>query len=228
MPPFSYLNVKDPRYKQKQSIFRKRSFLKPEEEEFFSSDKVKLLLKEKCRNCGSVQFPKDILKSFSKITSAESVNLQFVCAACKNNIYPNLKIMIGDVVKNKVEETMFISAVDLRQYLEMRLQLDNSYRNCEQVKPEVMKEFSKNLYWPLIWYFAEFQLPYDFLVPYQDTSLMEEYYKVNQHMKVMKKYRLEDHVKHFGDLDKYIDYAAEQIQLKKTEKEEQEKAFRRY
>lgn len=67
-----------------------------------------------------------------------------------------------------------------------------------------MKEYNKNIYWNLIWYFAEFDLPYDFLVPYEDESLFEEFLDVNSHLKSRNKLRLENLVKREGGVDLYI------------------------
>ena len=47
----SYLDVKSPFYKKYTSAFKPRTFLKPEEYEEFTSDKVTMLLKETCFGC---------------------------------------------------------------------------------------------------------------------------------------------------------------------------------
>jgi hypothetical protein len=63
-----------------------------------------------------------------------------------------------------------LNPIQLRQYVEDRIQLDKSYRNAEQIEPNILKDYNKNIYWNLVWYFAEYGLPYDFLVPYEDTT----------------------------------------------------------
>jgi hypothetical protein len=75
--------------------------------------------------------------------------------------------------------------------VEERLQLDNWYRNAEQITPEVLRDYNKNIYWNLIWYFAEYHLPYDFIVPYADDTLYEEFVKTNRHLIVRNKLRLD-------------------------------------
>lgn len=134
----------------------------------FISDKVRLLLKEVCAECQTTLYPKDILKH----TVREAENLYaFQCATCYRKVFPLLKVRIGDVNIFKNEDTSFVHPIQLRCYVEERLQLDLWYRNAEQITPELLRDHNKNLYWNLIWYFAEFHLPYDFLVPYADDGL---------------------------------------------------------
>ncbi len=125
---YTLLDPKSTLYKKISNSFRRRSFLSPEEQEYFISDKVRLLLKEVCSDCNTVLFPKDILKHTTK--EAENYYI-FTCSNCFNKIFPNLKVRIGDLNVYKNEDTMFINPIQLRQYLEDRLQLDMSYRNAE-------------------------------------------------------------------------------------------------
>jgi hypothetical protein len=72
------------------------------------------------------------------------------------------------------------------------MQLDESFRNAEQISPEVLREYSKNIYWNLIWYFAEYNLPYDFLVPYSgEDQLWDAFIHTNDHLKVRNKTRVD-------------------------------------
>ena len=76
-----------------------------EEQEVYISDKVRLLLKEQCENpqCKKVLFPKDILKMTSKVDEGDSsgqaggVNQYMFRCSCFQQIYPSLKVRIGDV-----------------------------------------------------------------------------------------------------------------------------------
>jgi hypothetical protein len=63
------LNAKDDYYKKISANFRRRSFLTLEEQEYFISEKVRLLLKEECKKCFKVLFPKDLMKGTGKIES---------------------------------------------------------------------------------------------------------------------------------------------------------------
>jgi hypothetical protein len=60
------------------------------------------------------------------------------------------------------------------------------------MSPEVLREYNKNIYWNLIWYFAEHHLPYDFIVPYaNDEPLWEDFTHTNDHISVRSKARLD-------------------------------------
>ena len=54
-----------------------------------------------------------------------------------------------------------------------------------------MKEHHKNIYWNLIWYFSEFEYPYDFLVPYEDESIYQEFLRISNQVKARNKLRPE-------------------------------------
>jgi hypothetical protein len=108
----------------------------------------------------------------------------FHCRACQTNIFPCLRVKIGEVSAFKDEDTLFINPIVLRQYVEDRVDLDSSYRNAQQIKPEALRDSNKNIYWNLVWYFAEFHLPYDFIVPYADNSRYMDFMNANNHLKL--------------------------------------------
>ena len=155
---------------------------------------MRLLLKEECKSCKRILFPKDLLKGSIKEEDKENTgasNYLFLCS-CRSQIYPNLKVRIGDFSIYKTEDTLFLNPIQLRGYLEDRMQLDDSFRNAEQLAPEVLREYNKNLYWNLIWYFAEYNLPYDFMVGYSGADqLWEEFIHTNDHLKVRNKTRVD-------------------------------------
>ena len=176
---------------------------------------MRLLLKEVCPQCRTTLFPKDILKCGLK---EETNNYVFKCTNCLTEIYPLLKVRIGELNTFKNEDTLFIHPLQLRNYLEERLQLDNSYRNATQLTPELLRDYNKNIYWNLIWHFADSHLPYDFLVPYADDSLLDEFRTVNQHLVVRNKMRLEQLVRREGGVDNYIRYVGERIEKERKGK----------
>jgi hypothetical protein len=62
-----------------------------------------MLLKEECKKCSRILFPKDLMKGTGKIeglTQTDPANIQgyyaFRCA-CYQEIFPCLKVRIGDV-----------------------------------------------------------------------------------------------------------------------------------
>ena len=85
------------------------------------------------------------------------------------------------------------------------MQLDDSYRNAEQISPEVLREYSKNIYWNLIWYFADNHLPYDFLVPYAgDDWLWHDFIHANDHIVVRNRVRVDQLLSREGGIESYI------------------------
>ena len=96
---------------------------------------MRLFLKEECIKCKCSLFPKDLLKGSIKEEVKENIgasNYIFLCSLCKNQqIIPNLKVRIGDFSIFKTEDTLFINPIQLRNFLEERMQLDESYRNAE-------------------------------------------------------------------------------------------------
>ncbi len=74
-----------------------------------------------------------------------------------------------------------------------------------------MRDYNKNIYWNLVWYFAEFHLPYDFIVPYADDSLYEEFLKTNRHLVVRNGLRLDALVIREGGIDNYIRFVEELV-----------------
>lgn len=66
------LNAKDDYYKKISANFRRRSFLTLEEQEYFISEKVRMLLKEECKKCSRILFPKDLMKGTGKIEGSQT------------------------------------------------------------------------------------------------------------------------------------------------------------
>ena len=63
--------------------------------------------------------------------AANSVSQYVFRCSCFQQIFPSLKVRIGDLSIHKSEDTTLVNPIQLRQYLEERLQLDDSYRNAE-------------------------------------------------------------------------------------------------
>ena len=104
-PKYSFLDSKNPIYSHYIKEFRPRTFLYPDELEEFTSERVSLLIKERCDYCSSILYSKDLLK-YQLRESEDTLN--FYCM-CKNLIFPNLKVRIGDYIKSKDEDTIFMN-----------------------------------------------------------------------------------------------------------------------
>jgi hypothetical protein len=74
-----------------------------------------------------------------------------------------------------------------------------------------LRDYNKNIYWNLIWYFADNHLPYDFIVPYADDTIFEDFLNCNNHLVVRNKMRLDQLVMREGGIDNYINYIEERV-----------------
>ena len=70
------------------------------------------------------------MKSTIRVSDQEGQFI-FRCLNCYQQLFPSLKVRIGDLHVYKREDTLLLNPIQLRQYLEERLQLDASYRNPE-------------------------------------------------------------------------------------------------
>jgi hypothetical protein len=85
------------------------------------------------------------------------------------------------------------------------MQLDESYRNAEQIIPEILREHNKNIYWNLIWYFADNHLPYDFMVPYAGDDWLQDLIKNSApQVMVRNRVRMDQLLRQEGGLEQYI------------------------
>lgn len=107
------------------------------------------------------------------------------------------------------------------------MQLDDCYRNCEQLTPESLREHNKNIYWNLVWYFADNHLPYDFIVPYaNDEELWAEFLHTNDHLKARNKVRLDQMLSREGGVDNYIRLIEERLRKELALQESERQATR--
>jgi hypothetical protein len=78
----------------------------------------------------------------------------------------------------------------------------------------VIREFNKNIYWNLIWYFAEYNLPYDFMVPYSgEEQLWEEFIHANDHLVVRNKTRFDQMLREDGGSERALLYLEEKLKI---------------
>jgi hypothetical protein len=77
-----------------------------------------------------------------------------------------------------------------------------------------LREHNKNLYWNLIWYFADYSLPYDFMVPYSGEDwLWNEFLHTNDHLVVRNKTRLDQMLREDGGYDRFCIYMEEKLKV---------------
>ena len=63
-----------------------------------------------------------------------------------------------------------MNVIELRRHIEDILSLDCSYRNADRLDPRVLMEQHKVIFFNLIWYFSERNLPFDLITPYEEKK----------------------------------------------------------
>ncbi len=82
--------------------------------------------------------------------------------------------MIGKKLKNQIgsyfeENTKFISAEELHKWIEMKF-LENEEMKIDIVN---MRSADEHIFWNLIYYFNDYHLPFEFLLPYENTKTFD-------------------------------------------------------
>lgn len=93
--------------------------------------------------------------------------------------------------------------------------MDDNYRSLKQVKVNTIRQQHRDLYWVAIWYFAAERLPYEFLIPYEEKALSNDFYR--DYMTVKRQMFFDEYVQYYG-----LDYFTKRVKdfMKKQEKPE--------
>ena len=161
--------------------FRKRTFKLPSDDYDHISfeEDVKLKLHQHCKECKS-QLIAPHLKKAVQLIKSPGEGAKAECTFCGKNIpYPKLYVSIGKRIGSRSEPAKpvemtpnFYSANLMRQEVEALL------NERDQVKVDYLRDGSytvkkpgdvkkQELFWNLIYYFYEYQLPFDFILPYE-------------------------------------------------------------
>lgn len=98
--------------------------------------------------------------------------------------------------------------------LEDYLKVDSKYQSVQQMDVKKFRSDTNNkIYWVMIWYFCQMKLPYEFLIPYEESAEAEDF--MWQEFKVTRQKLLEELIKEKG-----IDYVRS-IEAKLQKKFEQ-------
>ena len=103
-------------------------------------------------------------------------DIHALCTYCGKEIpTPELKVMIGKRLKSvkgsyNEENTVFISAEELHRWVEL------VFLESEDMKIDMrmMREYNKQIFWNMVYYFNEYHLPFEFFLPYEDTKLYDQ------------------------------------------------------
>ena len=71
------------------------------------------------------------------------------------------------------ENTVFLSAEDLHKWIEMLFLESNDMK----LDMQQMRASNKQIFWNLVYYFNEYQLPFEFILPYEDTRTYDQQYQ---------------------------------------------------
>lgn len=74
--------------------------------------------------------------------------------------------------------------------------VDDNYRSLKQVNVNIIRQQRKDLYWLLIWYFCTIKLPYEFLIPYEEKDLADEFNR--EYLSVKRQLFFDEKVSYFG------------------------------
>ena len=71
-----------------------------------------------------------------------------------------------------------------------------NYRSLTQINVNQLRSQHKTIYWVLIWYFCHVKLPYEFLIPYEEKALAEDFQR--QYLFVRRRLVLDEYIEHYG------------------------------
>ena len=87
-------------------------------------------------------------------------------------------------MKRQLEIVPLYHHVELRRKFECFLRIDINYLSVDQIDVQEFRENPKynDIWWNLIWYFTCADLPYEFMVPYEDQTNLKNLAAVNAHI----------------------------------------------
>ena len=139
-------------------------------------EEVKLKLEEECKSCKGQLLASQLRKAI------ERNEKEILCTFCGKTIEPPwLKITIGKKVnRNRHKElnyhnvqTKFISAECLFNDVKERLDSVDFHEELLELRTKDCWKV-KAIFWNLIYYFNEYHLPYEFILPYEDKTFENE------------------------------------------------------
>jgi len=114
-----------------------------------------------------------------------------LCTFCGKQInQPDLNVIIGKkvyrnikIVKNYTEvKTKFISAETLFEMVKEKLDEPGVDFHIDLIS--LRTDFDvRTIFWNLIYYFNEYHLPYEFILPYEDTEFVTEFKEYKKEVK---------------------------------------------
>lgn len=148
------------------NVYRRRVFTKANDSHIFAKQELCFLIKETCSDCKKFLNLKEIQCGWQ----SDPYVFDCFCTGCKEKYTPNLRVRIGLEVghqqktSNK-ENTIFFSPWNLKALVnDMLTDPSNKFK----LDVELFRIYNANVFWNLIWHFNNYQLPFEFMLPYEE------------------------------------------------------------
>lgn len=110
----------------------------------------------------------------------------FKCLNCNEMMITNLIVLLGSrqnlPVKTYITENQsFLTVTGLREYVNELYtdRLENP--DVEKFDLMLFRDINKQIFWNTIFHMIDYNLPYDFCLPYEGIGLIQNYKYVNRH-----------------------------------------------
>jgi hypothetical protein len=165
---------------QMAEIKLKRVFTKPEDVQVFAKQEVSFLIKETCKKCSRVLKADDISQKWSKA----EYNYESACISCEEKILPKLVIRVGleigyykETPTSTREETLFVSPQALRKLI------SDLILSQKDLELEQLRCGYPMIFWNAIYYFYINNLPFDFLLMYDNEEQSSDIFLTTEELK---------------------------------------------
>lgn len=165
---------------QMAEIKLKRVFTKPEDVQVFAKQEVSFLIKETCKKCARVLKADDISQKWSKA----EYNYESACIACEEKILPKLVIRVGleigyykETPTSTREETLFVSPQALRKLI------SDLILSQKDLELEQLRCGYPMIFWNAVYYFYINNLPFDFLLMYNNEEQSSDIFLTTEELK---------------------------------------------
>jgi DENN (AEX-3) domain/uDENN domain len=152
------------------SKYKKRIFIDSKNS---SKQEVSFVLQDYCRNCEK-ELNADKIKNGWENTGDE------IKCSCGAQIKPNLrvKIQIDSIGHNRfsTETVTFLNPRGLKGVLS---ELLSENENKFHLDVDNLRSENSFVFWNLVWHFYKANLPYDFIMPYENETFNNSYFNIN-------------------------------------------------
>lgn len=151
----------DRKFKHRTFLTEQKYIEKMDGPNYPPSDRIVIALSHKCEVCAKLLTASQIKSKFRVLAQG---TFEYDCEACKAIIKPQIKVQVGE--STELETAYLLPPAILRQRLESLFSIDVNYMKIRKpMKLDVLRQ-NTEVYWNLIWNFTQLQLPYEFMVPY--------------------------------------------------------------